>query len=54
MNEVVIETVIMAFTIGGIIGAAAAFSLRSSHLWDSSEHQLNLKAIPIKRTRQRR
>jgi len=53
MNELVIESVILAFSLGGIIGAAAALSLRSSHLWISKEQQLNMKPVPIKQPRRR-
>jgi|GEM_PF-5803622 len=52
MNEMVIEAVVMAFTVGGIIGGAAALSLRTSQPWcDGDDH---LKAIAIKTTRRRR
>jgi len=54
MNELVIESVIMAFAIGGIIGAAAALSLKTSRLWDSRKDTLKLKPIPIKQSRRRR
>jgi hypothetical protein len=37
MNELAIESVILSFTLGGIIGAAAALSLRTSHLWSHEE-----------------
>jgi len=53
MNELVIESVIMAFAIGGIIGAAAALSLKTSRLWDSRKDTLELKPIPIKQSRRR-
>ena len=49
MNEMVIEAVISAFTLGGIIGAAVALSLRSSTQWREADNQL--KAIAIKNTR---
>jgi len=52
MNEMVIEAVISAFTLGGIIGAAVALSLRSSPQWHESGNQL--KSIAIKTTRRRR
>jgi len=53
MNELVIESVIMAFTIGGIIGAAAALSLKTSRLWRGKENTLEMKPIPVKQSRRR-
>ncbi|MBK8163913.1 MAG: hypothetical protein IPK65_12520 [Gammaproteobacteria bacterium] len=33
MTDIMIESVLMAFMVGGIVGAAIALSLRSSKAW---------------------
>jgi hypothetical protein len=54
MNELVIEAVVMAFTLGGIVGAAAALSLKSSRLWRSQESTaMDMKPIPLRHTHRR-
>jgi len=46
MNEFIIESIVMAFVLGGIIGAAAALTLRNSRLWDS-DNEYNHTATPV-------
>lgn len=49
MTDMIIEAVIMAFVMGGIVGAAAALCLRSSRFWDhANSEQLTEKAIPVR------
>ena len=54
MYEQVIEAVILAFTMGGIVGATAALSLKSSHLWRRNDNpSTEMKPVPIKHPRRR-
>jgi hypothetical protein len=54
MNELVIEAIFLAFTVGGIVGAAAALTLKSSYLWHRNENTaLEMKPVPIRHTRRR-
>ncbi len=58
MFDMLIEAVVIAFVIGGIVGAAAALHLRASRFWsarDSEEPMMNRmnRPIPI-RNQQRR
>jgi hypothetical protein len=54
MNEQIIEAVFLAFTMGGIVGAAAALSLKSSHLWHRSDKPSGkLKPVPVRHPRRR-
>ena len=55
MQEYIIEAVILAFTMGGIVGAAAALSLRSSHLWkNESNPDLAYKPVPVNTPKRRK
>lgn len=55
MQESIIEAVVLAFTMGGIVGAAAALSLRSSRLWKhEADSELSYKTVPIKQQSRRR
>lgn len=37
MDGMIVEIIVTTFTLGGIIGAAAALSLSSSRLWHKTE-----------------
>ena len=47
MTNILIEAVIMSFTIGGILGAVAALSLKTSKYWDSKASS-GLTPVPIR------
>jgi hypothetical protein len=47
MNQLIIEAVILAFTIGGLIGATAALSLKSRHTLQTINKSMIIKEIPI-------
>lgn|GEM_PF-3612391 len=48
MTDMIIEAVIMAFVVGGIVGAAAALCLRSSRFWGpESTAQITEKPVPV-------
>ena len=54
MYEQIIEAVVLAFTMGGIVGAAAALSLKSSRLWRRNETpSTEMKPVPVRQTRRR-
>ncbi|MFQ5488135.1 MAG: hypothetical protein ACE5ET_06810 [Gammaproteobacteria bacterium] len=55
MTNMLIESVVMAFVMGGIVGAAIALCLRSSRFWgpQGSDEHLTSKPVPI-RSHQRR
>jgi len=54
MYEQIIEAVILAFTMGGIVGAAAALSLKSSYLWRRKEHPSGkMNPVPVRQSRKR-
>ena len=54
MYEQVIEAVVLAFTMGGIVGAAAALSLKSSYIWRRKENpSAEMKPVPIRHSRRR-
>lgn len=56
MDHMIVESVIMAFVMGGIVGAAAALCLRSSRFWGAErqdDHQLVNKPLTV-RSHQRR
>lgn len=50
MTEMLIEAVIMAFLVGGIVGATMALSLKSSRLWG---HQSDGDAVELSPVRAR-
>jgi len=47
MNEFIIESIVMAFVLGGIVGAAAALTLRNSRLWNA-DSDYNHSAVPVR------
>jgi len=56
MTEMLIEAVFMAFMIGGIVGAAIAFSLKSSRLWgrQGDKDAVDLTPVHARTTRRYR
>ena len=55
MQENIVEAIILAFTMGGIVGAAAALSLRSSRLWNNELNQdLAYKPVPVRSSKKRK
>jgi len=55
MNEFIIESIVMAFVLGGIVGAAAALTLRNSHLWNAdSDYSHSAVPVRIKESHHRR
>lgn len=56
MTEMLIEAVIMAFLVGGIVGAAVALSLKSSRLWgrQADEAAVELSPVRVRTTRRYR
>lgn len=56
MQTEIIEAIVLAFTIGGIVGAAAALSLKSSRYWKiENSTDLTQKPLPVRQeTRQRK
>ena len=47
--NLIIEAVIMAFTMGAILGAAVALSLKSSKYWDSrTSSEMPHKPVPVR------
>lgn len=48
MTSLFIEAVIMAFFIGGIVGAAAALSLRASRVWGGQPRNERLEAQAVR------
>ncbi len=47
--SLIIEAVIMSFTMGAILGAAVALSLKSSKYWDSrTSSETRHKAVPVR------
>lgn len=47
--SLIIEAVIMSFTMGAILGAAVALSLKSSKYWDSrTSSEMPPKPLPVR------
>jgi hypothetical protein len=54
MTEMLIEAVLMAFMVGGIVGAAIALSLKSSRAWGQQDSEETVELTPVRaRTTQR-
>ncbi len=54
MTGMLVESVVLAFTLGGIVGAAAALCLKSSRAWDrreSPEERFPEKPVPVRSRR---
>ncbi len=56
MTDMLIESVVMAFVMGGIVGAAIALSLKTSRFWgpQGSDEHLTAKPVPARSPQQRR
>lgn len=45
--HLLVEAVVMAFMIGGIVGALVALHLRSSREWNKQDAAIAVKTLPV-------